>query len=1018
MKRRKNTTPRHQALEYLISLSAVSASILAREVFAYWFGPGVPRYLFLLPSVMLIAFTLGPRQGYFCTLASSLAAWHWVLPPKRTLLTTNPVDALGLALFFVVGICLCLIARSYRRAIDKEAAYEKEVSLQQSQEELRRSRERFHLLAQATNDAIWDWKAEKNQIWWSDAIRTHFGWEIEQYKTTLAWKLDRVHPQDRPKVEAEINALMQGTTGEWRCEYRMQTASGSYRNVYDRVLILRDNTGLAIRILGAVTDITEQKHALEQARLSEEQLRTALTAAAGTSWKWDPSPDAQNYWTPDHARFFGWESKIGMPFAEVWFSILHPEDVPVARQAIQQARDKGADIYLEYRVRMQDGSIRWFLSRGRLHRSLNDHDQGRYFGVVIDITERKLREEQLRLSQQRLSMALRSGASGAWEWNLGTGAGWWSPELYELWGVPLGTPITSDLINQKFDSRDREKILLIVDQSLKTNTDLHFEHRIQHPEHGERWLRTHARIAYQDGVPSRLVGISTDITEIRSTQQHLEESEERFRTLFQSLPVGALVIDPKTHRSLLYNKSSAYMLGYSYDEFKDLPLEAIEAEHTPEIIERNFSRMLAGDQLSFDTKLQTKDGQKRDVRVIAQKTQISDQPLLLSLLVDVTERKQAEEQIRIKEARWATTLQSIGDAVISTDIEGRIEFMNKVAESLTGWSLEKAKGEPLHQIFHLIDETTGETIESPVYKVIREGKIVGLSNHTSLRRRDGTELCIEDTAAPIFDEYQRMSGIVLVFHDTTAKKKAEKLLQNNDRLATTGKLAASLAHEIHNPLDSVSNLLYLMKSTNNPDLLEKYIAMASSELDRVTQMIRHMLAFQREATKPVPVKIRDVLDNVAALFNRKLEDNRVQLTLKVDFEGEFLGLPGEMRQVFANLLGNAIEAVGRSGAIYIHARFGHDWVQDRLGLRVYILDNGPGVPPKIRQTIFEPFFTTKGESGTGLGLWITAGIIKNHQGSIRLHTSTQPGRSGTCFAVFFPSLDSQKDTHNQERAMA
>jgi signal transduction histidine kinase len=166
-------------------------------------------------------------------------------------------------------------------------------------------------------------------------------------------------------------------------------------------------------------------------------------------------------------------------------------------------------------------------------------------------------------------------------------------------------------------------------------------------------------------------------------------------------------------------------------------------------------------------------------------------------------------------------------------------------------------------------------------------------------------------------------------------------------------------------------------------------------------MTRHMLAFQREAKQPVPVRIGEVLDNVLALYQRKIESAGVQVQKEVEFEEEFLGLPGEMRQVFANLIGNAIEAIGKNGKLRLHAYPSRDW-RGRRGLRVAVADSGPGIPAEICDKIFDPFFTTKGESGTGLGLWIISGIVENNQGTLRLRTVTRAGRSGTCFSVFFP----------------
>jgi signal transduction histidine kinase len=243
----------------------------------------------------------------------------------------------------------------------------------------------------------------------------------------------------------------------------------------------------------------------------------------------------------------------------------------------------------------------------------------------------------------------------------------------------------------------------------------------------------------------------------------------------------------------------------------------------------------------------------------------------------------------------------------------------------------------------------------------------------------------------------------MVFHDISEKRIAEKAVRDSERLATTGRLASSLAHEIHNPLDTIGNLLFLID--HSPDMSEtvrQHVAMASEELTRVTQMTQHMLTFQREAKKPVQIKISDILDNVIALYERKIGSAAIKVEKQVDFEGEFIGLPGEMRQVFANLVGNAIEAIGKNGKIRLHAYAGRDWRLGRRGLRMTVADNGPGIPSEICDNIFDPFFTTKGESGTGLGLWITSGIVENNEGILRLRTVTRAGRSGTCFSVFFP----------------
>jgi PAS domain S-box-containing protein len=269
---------------------------------------------------------------------------------------------------------------------------------------------------------------------------------------------------------------------------------------------------------------------------------------------------------------------------------------------------------------------------------------------------------------------------------------------------------------------------------------------------------------------------------------------------------------------------------------------------------------------------------------------------------------------------------------------------------------------------------------------------------------DGLTHTIEWEIHPWGDEGTETGGIMISFVDLTERKQIEKAIRESDRLATTGRLAATIAHEIHNPLDAVGNLLYLIRQATDETETRNFAALASEELQRVTQMTQQMLTFQRESAQPIAVKIRDVLDNVLALYERKIHAAGARVSAEIDFDGEIRALPGEIRQVFANLVGNGLEALQDGhGRLRVRAYAGKDWRHGSPGLRVVVADNGRGIPDEIREKIFEPFFTTKGESGTGLGLWIATGIIEKYGGSMRVRSTTREGRSGTCFSVFLPS---------------
>jgi PAS domain S-box-containing protein len=359
---------------------------------------------------------------------------------------------------------------------------------------------------------------------------------------------------------------------------------------------------------------------------------------------------------------------------------------------------------------------------------------------------------------------------------------------------------------------------------------------------------------------------------------------------------------------------------------------------------------------------------------------------------------QSEQQLR-------TTLASIGDGVITCDADGRVQMMNPVATELTGWTQAEAFEKPLEEVFRILDETTREILENPVAKVKRLGSVVGVARHTVLVRKDGTELNIADSGAPIRDQMGATMGIVLVFRDITMERRTQDALLANEKLAVAGRLAATIAHEIHNPLDSVSNLLYLMRNGASAEETKQFMDMAEQELARVTQISRAMLGLYRESKAPVLVDLKQMLQEILLLMERRFGDLGVAVFTDFAPAVSVDAFPAELRQVFTNLITNAAEAAGHGGEVRVSispqpATLGTAGQKLPSGAIVVISDNGAGIPEEVQSHLFQPFFTTKGERGTGLGLWISRGIINKHGGSIGLASDTSELAHGTAVSVF------------------
>jgi signal transduction histidine kinase len=251
---------------------------------------------------------------------------------------------------------------------------------------------------------------------------------------------------------------------------------------------------------------------------------------------------------------------------------------------------------------------------------------------------------------------------------------------------------------------------------------------------------------------------------------------------------------------------------------------------------------------------------------------------------------------------------------------------------------------------------------------------------------------------------QHVRWVGLVVTEVTERVRAEEAMRRSEKLAAAGRLAASIAHEINNPLESVTNLLYLLQHhpSLDPEALE-YASLAQRELSRVGEITQQTLRFYRASSRPEMVRLGDVVNSVLALHTGRMQSAEVRVERRVDATAEIYGFTGELRQLLANLVGNAVDAMSPDGVLRIRVR--KATLKDVHGVRVTVADTGTGMSDEVRQRIFEPFYTTKEATGTGLGLWVSAEIVEKHQGVLHVRSrqaTAGSSRSGTVFSIFFP----------------
>lgn len=388
------------------------------------------------------------------------------------------------------------------------------------------------------------------------------------------------------------------------------------------------------------------------------------------------------------------------------------------------------------------------------------------------------------------------------------------------------------------------------------------------------------------------------------------------------------------------------------------------------------------------------------------RSDLRNRDLQQRLVLADTERRLAEERASASEAlsrrhdELQLALRAHGMGLWAWDIQsGSIEWTDEVyhllghepgsiAPSLNAWFSAIHREDVKY-----VKESTARDLESGnefsiQFRIVRpDGSIRWIESHSTCRR----------------DDQGRALRLIGVLADVTDRKQSEEAMLRAEKLAVAGRLAASVAHEINNPLEAIANLLYLITITSTAAETLAYAQRALEELMRVSLVTQSTLKFHRQAGAPHIARLSEVLDSVLVLFRARMQVAEIHLEVRVSGEAPIACMPGEAQQIFANLISNAIDATPRGGKLQIRLRPSRDW-RDRSasGMRVTFADSGVGMDRATMRRIFEPFFTTKLDTGTGLGLWVVAQLVERHRGDVRVWSSSRSHASGTVFSLFLP----------------
>jgi PAS domain S-box-containing protein len=351
-------------------------------------------------------------------------------------------------------------------------------------------------------------------------------------------------------------------------------------------------------------------------------------------------------------------------------------------------------------------------------------------------------------------------------------------------------------------------------------------------------------------------------------------------------------------------------------------------------------------------------------------------------------------------ALLASIIAGTDDAIFSKTLDAIITSWNNAAERIYGYSADEIIGQPVSL---LVPSDLPDEIPNIMRSIVK-GETVD-HYETVRKHKNGTLITVALTVSPIRDSKGEVVGASTIARDITARRLAEEALKASEKLVAMGRMAASIAHELRNPLDAAKNITYLLQQNESIDASSRdLLTLLDNQITHMSEICSRTLTFTRPGDAASRVALAGIVEEVLSLQHKNLLNKKIEILRRFDSPGEVIGYPGPLRQVVVNLVSNAIDAIpaGSRGTIRVHVTSKRNPVTGVEGVRLSISDTGCGIAPENLKRLFQPFFSTKNEEGTGLGLWVTYGIVAQHGGNIKVRSNTEGPTRGTVFSIFLP----------------
>ncbi|MFO1001909.1 MAG: PAS domain S-box protein [Planctomycetaceae bacterium] len=834
---------------------------------------------------------------------------------------------------------------------------------------------------------------------WNPAAEKIFGYSREEIIGQSMHFL--VHPEDHLHAEDISRRLLSGDVAAQSIN-RNVTKDGRVITCEWHNTPLFAANGSFLGVLAMALDITNRVEAEAALRDSERRLRLALEAASSVAFTWDVPNDAVT-------RYFSTEPALPVT-AERTGTLngvrqhIHPEDLPEFDSRLSACLAGGTEYRNSYRVIRADGTIVTKEEYGYLDRSA-DGSPLSLTGIIIDITDRIAATEALRISEERLRIALKGARGGVWDWDLSSGHVWWSPEVYELMGAAAGTDTGEASAVELIDERDRLKVQEALADAMARKVDYHCEFRVLG---GTRWLSSHARLfCNAAGEPVRLLGITWDISDRMQAMEALRESEMRYRRLIAVLPTAVLVHDG--HRVLYSNPAFVRLVGAeTADEVAGRPaIDFVSMDDRTLVQERILEMLATGEPVSgTEIRLARLDGRSIPAYSVSTPVTGYGPEAFLVAITDLTDKERATELLR-------SVLSSVGDAILTIDEKGIIGSATPSAARQFGYTEDELLGQNVSLLMY---EPFAQEHDGYLFSYLKTGiaKVIGIGREVECLRRDGTRFSADLTVTEFSLEGERRFTGVL--RDTTERKRLQSQFIQAQKMEAVGRLAGGVAHDFNNLLTIISGYCELLLMSDLPvgDKRRESIATIRDAGERAARLTQQLLAFSRKAVfEPKLIDLNELVTDSVKLLRRLIGEDIILVVITFPKPTPVKADPGQFEQVIMNLVVNARDAMPTGGRLTIETSvLPAAGSESSLFACLAVSDTGQGVSDEVKEKIFEPFFTTKGVGkGTGLGLAVVHGVVTQSGGQITMESSVGVG---TTFRVVMPMVSDSSSSHAVE----